>query len=90
MDPTRERVDAGGNGVEILTDARTQAMAKLTRCGGVLGQEGDALCATCSAAGCAWSRWRPAGDMARGAAWNISGSGCASVWKRWRREFGYA
>ena len=43
MDPTRERVDAGGNGVEILTDARTQAMAKLTRCGGVLGQEGDAL-----------------------------------------------
>ena len=43
MDPTRERVDSSSKGVEILTDARTQAMAKLTRCGGVLGQEGDAL-----------------------------------------------
>ena len=43
MDLTRERVDSSSNGVEILTDARTQAMAKLTRCGGVLGQEGDAL-----------------------------------------------
>ena len=44
MDFTRERVDGGRNGVEIHTERRTQATAVLTRCAGVLGREGDALC----------------------------------------------
>jgi hypothetical protein len=44
MDLTRERVDGGGgNGVELMSDHRIKAMAALTRCCGLLGQEGDAL-----------------------------------------------
>jgi hypothetical protein len=42
-DFSRERVDGGRNGVEILTDHCTRAMATLTRCSEALGRQGDAL-----------------------------------------------
>jgi hypothetical protein len=38
-----ERVDGGGNGIEILTEKRVNAMGQLRRCRGVLGDVGDSL-----------------------------------------------
>jgi hypothetical protein len=43
MDPARERIDSGGNGVDALTDHRVRAMATLRNCREVLGDVGDAL-----------------------------------------------
>jgi hypothetical protein len=43
LDPGRERVDGGGNGIEILTEKRVSAMASLRRCRSVLGDFGDSL-----------------------------------------------
>jgi hypothetical protein len=42
-DLSRERVDGGGNGVELLTHKRINAMGQLRRCRNVLGDFGDGL-----------------------------------------------
>jgi hypothetical protein len=43
VDLSRERVDGGARGGEILTERRKRAMATLRRCRDVLGEEGDLL-----------------------------------------------